>query len=190
MYGEALSDSRVSPDLSRALRLSRPIVLHLGSWPDAAWAEHSSLAFFLSLSSLFEEAVSGVVAEIVAPKLVVRKGRALSQSLFVDNHETFVADPDIVASGATGVSFVGDCKYKDLGGGTPAHDDVYQLLCHCEAFATRMGVLIYPGGTCSAQLVGTTPALVALHRVTVRPRFLKQDLREVLSSLALESVGP
>jgi 5-methylcytosine-specific restriction enzyme subunit McrC len=53
--------------------------------------------------------------------------------------------PDLVLRDGRGDAAVGDAKYKELGGGTPPPENLYQLLAYCVSLGLPSGLLIYAG---------------------------------------------
>ena len=180
LFDEVLRDPRVSGDLYGALAFARALVLHLGAWSGSV-EEALPRSFFLSLETLFEEAVRRVM-QATCPDCMVEKGSVLKRPLFTDLPERYVADPDVVVIRGEAPLLIADVKYKDLEG-VPAHSDVYQLVSHCSAFGCTRGVLIYPGDTIEVNLLGTTDSSTSIYWAKVRAGNLESDIAEVTSPL-------
>lgn len=181
LFDEALRDPRVSGDLYGALAFARALVLHLGAWSGSLTGTVPR-SFFLSLETLFEEAVRQVLCKLY-PEHQVSKGAALKEPLFADLPERYVADPDIVMSDGGIVRLVADVKYKDIEL-APAHSDVYQLVAHCSAFGCNKGMLIYPGDAPTIGPLGETRSSVRIFWGRARPNALEEDMKYVFEKLS------
>jgi 5-methylcytosine-specific restriction endonuclease McrBC regulatory subunit McrC len=183
LFERALSEGRGFAELHNALLFARPLVLHSGIWASAVEGSVPD-AYFLSLESLFEDAVRTVVRGLTSSQYKVVKGASLRPALFRALPERYIADPDIVFVSDQFKTVVADCKYKDLES-TPSHSDVYQLLSHCTCLASNTGVLIYPGEISSCNKLGTTVGSVDVWCITARPTHLSEDLQQSLTALGL-----
>lgn len=134
-----------SKDAEDAVLYGRAILWNLGAWPtngsSGVVVPHS---FFLSLESIFEEAVRNVIAE----SYPVSKGSALEVPMFPSLPRSYVADPDLVLLAPA--AMVIDTKYRDIQAGLPGHGELYQLHSHTRTLDLRAAMLVYP-----AESVGT-----------------------------------
>jgi len=188
-FDEALADRRTSGDLRDALTYCRAFVLHLGQWPEDMVDGYLPRAFFLNLSTLFEEAVRLALATVVADNCSVKHGRSQGVHIFKDNGRHFEAEPDIVVRRSEQAVLVADVKYKTLddSDGLPGHDDVYQLLAHAAAFKSQTALLIYPGELAWLGRLGLSHGGIEVFFCTVRPAHLFADLSSAATRLHLRT---
>lgn len=169
--------------LRDALAYARVMLLGLGAW-DGDQEGHLPHGFFVSLESLFEEAV-WATCHALWP-LRARRGKDLGVRLFPDRPSGYVVDPDIVLnSDHDEPPLTIDVKYKDLGG-PPGHSDVYQLLTHAAALGSRRAALVYPGAVANVSRVGTTGSGVRLFVATVTIDRLDDDLAEAVATITAD----
>jgi McrBC 5-methylcytosine restriction system component len=173
-FHEVLGKIRMTDELQKALSYARALLLHLGAWSDDERGYAIPDSFFLNLETLFQDAVTQVLHEIVAP-IQTSEGHTLRYPLFPELRDRYIADPDFVIGGESNPFLVGDCKYKDLSG-FPAHSDVYQVLSHCLALKNSTALLVYPGEQFSFSRLGETTSGITVHWCTVRIAELKTDL--------------
>jgi 5-methylcytosine-specific restriction endonuclease McrBC regulatory subunit McrC len=113
----------------------------LGAWPtEDSSAVSVPNSFFISLETLFEDAVTNVVRSV---QPLAKKGAAMGRYIFPGNSNIYLADPDVAVPYNNGM-LVMDAKYKDLQGHAPQHADVYQILEHSEAIGAGSALLVYP----------------------------------------------
>jgi hypothetical protein len=170
-------------ELQRALAYARALLLHLGAWPENDEGFTVPDSFFLNLETLFQDAVTQVLSEVLVP-LKVWNGAELECPLFEELKNRYVADPDFVIGTESDRLLVGDCKYKEIEH-YPSHSDVYQLLSHCEALNVERAMLIYPGNGFAFSNLGKTHSGVTIHFARVRISELREDLRECMSKVGV-----
>jgi hypothetical protein len=180
-FQAALSEPRILPHCRNALGYARAIALSLGSWPRSPDALLPG-SFFISLETLFEEAVRTVAESALAPVPVV-KGASLGVSL-LSEYRGFVADPDLVVLRPSAAPLTLDAKYKDWGG--IEHPDVYQLVSHCTALASPLGALVYPGSAFDHTDLGATRSGIRIVAACVRLQHLREDVERLLTLLGEE----
>ena len=173
-------------ELQRALAYARALLLHLGAWPEEDEGFKVPDSFFLNLETLFQDAVTQVLKEILVP-LRVWDGVALECPLFEELKNRYIANPDFVIDGNSYSILVGDCKYKELES-YPAHSDVYQLVSHCTALNATTALLVYPGNVFTFTELGKTQSGVRVHYSTVRTNELRVDLSACMAKLKV--LGP
>lgn len=182
-FEQVLANIRMTDELQKALSYARAILLHLGAWSDDERGFAIPDSFFLNLETLFQDAVTQVLHETVAP-IPTSKGRTLGYPLFPELRDRYIADPDFVIGRESNPFLVGDCKYKDLSG-FPAHSDVYQVLSHCLALKNSTALLVYPGDQFRLSKLGETTSGITVHWCTVRIADLKTDLRACMKQFEL-----
>lgn len=175
LFTQALQDPEVQGSLRRAVAYAQALVLHLGARAKPEDSEVVPESFFLDLSTLFEDAVRGALADLAESGLVQR-GLDLDEHVLVDRSDHYRAEPDFVID-SPGGRIVGDCKYKT--DPLPSHPDLYQLLAHMRALEGNLALLVSPGDTPAISKVGTTADGVEVWKLEVRPRWLATDLLDV-----------
>ena len=172
---------RMRDELQRALAYARALLLHLGAWPEEDKGFKVPDSFFLNLETLFQDAVTQVLRQILVP-LRVWDGAELECPLFEELKNRYIANPDFVIGKDSDRWVVGDCKYKELES-YPGHSDVYQLVSHCIALNATTALLIYPGETFKFTDLGKTQSGISVHCATVRITELREDLRTCMTEL-------
>lgn len=170
----ALKRASEDEPLHAALLYARVLLLGLSAW-DGSRAERVPHGFFVSLETLFEDAVRATAVERWGTRAV--KGSALGVHLFPNLEGKYEVDPDLVIrrDERGPAEVVMDVKYKDLTG-IPAHSDVYQLVAHSAALGCNKAALIYPGSGQDARLLGVTGSGVEVYVLEVRLDELGDDL--------------
>lgn len=129
-----------SSDARVALQYGRALLSHLGAWPtESSLGVTLPHSFFLSLETLFEEAVRNVLSDAVT----VVKGSSLGVSMFAERPGIYLADPDAVVT-LNPARVVLDMKYRDLSRGLPGHGELYQLHSHAKSLGATAAALVYP----------------------------------------------
>jgi hypothetical protein len=156
---------------------ARALALHIGvrSGPSEEWIPDS---YFINLETLFESAVLQALREVGDRWNGVDAGARQGVYLLADSR-LYEAEPDIVVGASGRVGLVGDCKYKDLQV-RPEPDDVYQLIAHCRAFGSSLGLIIYPGDGTMVERLGSTIGGVEVYCGTVSLRDLAMSSRELV----------
>lgn len=139
------------------------------------------LTWFLNLERLFESTVRTVLGELCSDASVFR-GSASPRPIFSVEREEYRANPDIVISGESGGSAVGDVKYKQFGGSAAAAD-IYQLLAHAEAFGASRAFLVFPGDSYFMKCLGAPRSGITTFLFAVRTGSLKEDLATLTEHL-------
>jgi hypothetical protein len=189
LFETALSDARTTHDLAAALAYARPLLLHLGV-PYADTNSTLPRAYFLNLETLFEDAVRNLLATIAEREgRTAYKGDRLRRPLFRDTADRYIADPDVAVTGPGGETVcILDCKYKDYPQ-NPEHSDVYQILAHSSAFASRVAILVYPGDVAQVREIGTTEENVKVLGASVRPDHLEEDARHLAGVVGIGGIA-
>jgi hypothetical protein len=177
---QVLTDQRMPERVARCVRWATPLLLGNSLWGTSAVPDALE-AYFLNLENLFEQAVLGAASGTVGYS--IQHGRDVARAMFPLRPGRFLAEPDLVCGSGSRILFVGDCKYKTFDG-SPEHSDVYQLLCHAEAFGTRTAVLIYPDTSRKIEFFGETRSGAGVWIATVRPTALNDDVVKIISHLA------
>lgn len=172
---QAISE-RFCPTAMEALNLA--VILAHSMSPIFHHAGHGQLplALFANLEDLFERAVRATLATMVP-----LRPKSASEPMFPDRPSYFRCFPDYAFVRSSSL-VVGDAKYKDVPG-SPANDDVYQLVAHMRAFGAMAGFLIYPGQAPSIQSIGTLPTGGAVFKVHVRSEQLAEDIQSALDGI-------
>lgn len=179
----ALGSLNEEDPMREALAYARIFLLNLGVW-DGERPEHMPQGFFLSLETLFEEAVLAA-ARLTWSNRVVR-GRDLRVQLFPELPRAYTVDPDLVLlhTAAESVAAAVDVKFKEKGA-LPAHADVYQLVAHASALGARHAALVYPGAYSAQTRLGRTASGVEVIVLEVSMDNLREDLM-MLGALAMD----
>lgn len=138
--------------------------------------------WFLNLETLFEAAIRNVLVSLCDNDVTVRRGGDAPQAIFSKERSRYRANPDIIIASASGVSHVGDVKYKNYDG-SASSGDVYQLLAHAEAFGARSAFLIFPGDVYSERNLGVSRGGIETNLFSIRVQHLNEDLAAVAAYL-------
>lgn len=95
-------------------------------------------AFLLDMNALFQRFVTARLRAALRGRLQL----AAEPLVHLGERRAVPMQPDLVFSGARG-GYVGDVKYKLLGGTTGRSADYYQLLAYATALSLREGILVY-----------------------------------------------
>ena len=163
------------------LALSRLLVLHFGVTA-AVTDQRMDYSWFVNLESLFEESVLRAVC-LAAPtfSMIGTDWRAENRYILTDK-DRYRTKPDIILW-KRGIPFaVLDAKYKS-DEEEPAHDDMYQLLAHAQAWGVDRAALIYPSDSPSCVLLGTAVGGVRIWAARFNVRDLLCSAKEVIPLL-------
>jgi 5-methylcytosine-specific restriction endonuclease McrBC regulatory subunit McrC len=173
---ENLASTAATSQLRDSMELAALVLSHKAIDVSIPTAQGAPRAWFVNLESLFERAVRAALRRACGSSWLVRSGREAPRPIFTDRVGDFSANPDLVIQRRTlPPAAIGDVKYK-VWDGKPSASDVYQLLCHANAFGTSRAFLVYPSDRFSSALVGTTQDKIELWTAQVNVADIERDV--------------
>lgn len=144
-----------------------------------------SLAYFLRLERLFEAAVFAAVEAATAQcdRLAAYQPAAASPVFVFPDQMRYSAKPDVIVSKGGDPILAIDAKYRVLNEAS-AHDSVYQLMAHCDAYGIKEGLLVTLSEDNYATLtsLGCTRTGIRMRMLCLQPRDLLVNVRKALSN--------
>lgn len=183
LFERALADPEMAP-LEGLLKLARMFALYFGIGVSPSVLT-IPVAWFVSLESLFEDAVREAIIQSgmkVLPSLTFSDWRSVAKSIFA-GEDGYRPNPDVIGRLGDSVVLVMDAKYKDFEN-KPDRGDLYQLLVHMRAYDAKLGVLIYPSSEYSLQYIGQTDEGEHIFAISLSLPVLRKDAAKLLADLA------
>ncbi len=129
---------RFAIELSRLILKSTSLDLYAGT--------AQSSTFLVNMNEVFENFVVVALREALGVSNKTLRQGAAGRVIHLDQADALKLEPDLSWWDSFGCTFVGDVKYKRLGGGEIKNGDVYQMLAYTIATDLPGGLLIYASG--------------------------------------------
>lgn len=172
---------QIDGDTGELLHLAAVLLSGAGLNPLADPAGRLPITWFINLEDAFEAGVRYVLHEHLSATWTVEKGG--DQAYLFPAVEHLNVTPDLVLTErASQVRFVGDVKYKSLGG-APGAADLYQLLAHATSLGSQRSFLVYPSDTFRHLSLGVSATGVAVDVFAVNLRDIQDGTARIVDTL-------
>jgi 5-methylcytosine-specific restriction endonuclease McrBC regulatory subunit McrC len=180
-----LSGDRLQSLERDLLTLAAVVLAHLSFETENRVPDRTPRSWFLSLESLFEDAVRRVLGTVSPRNISVLDGGP-QRPIFSAVSGRFRAQPDLVLLDDAAVRAIGDVKYKNWAGLSThnLHPDLYQLLAHSSAFNSNKAFLVFAHDEFESIRLGHSASGVETWAFAIDVRDLEGGLRRALAAIA------